>query len=52
MHMHNCKHIQAKLKAAITRALQDFDNLPIEMGEGSIYGPLKPKFVELGEVIR
>jgi len=42
------KHIQAKLKAMIDRAVKDFDNLPIEAGEGSIYGPFKPKFVELG----
>ena len=44
------KHIQAKLKAMIDSAVQDFDNLPIEAGEGSIYGPFKPKFVELGEI--
>ena len=43
-------HIQAKLKAMIDKAVKDFDNLPIEAGEGSIYGPYKPKFVELGEI--
>ena len=44
------KHIQAKLKAMIDTAVKDFDNLPIEAGEGPFYGPTKAKFVELGEI--
>jgi hypothetical protein len=38
------------LKAMIDTAVKDFDNWPIEAGEGPFYGPTKAKFVELGEI--
>lgn len=41
--------VHAKLKKAVDDAVKDFDNIRPELGvKDSIYGPLGPKFVELG----
>jgi hypothetical protein len=42
-------HVHAKLKAAVDKALEDWDSIPLEKGvKDSIYGPEPPKFVDLG----
>jgi hypothetical protein len=42
-------HVQAKLKKAVDAAVGNFDNIPEERGvKDSIYGPVPPKFVDLG----
>lgn len=42
-------HVHAKLRAAIDKALGDWDTIPYEEGVAdSIYGPNPPKFVDIG----
>ena len=44
-------HVQAKLKAALDKALENYDSIPIESEELKlIYGPLPPKFLNIGEL--
>ena len=42
--------IYQKLKHIINQAVLNLEILPYESGEGSIYGPNQPKFVELGDL--
>lgn len=40
--------VQAKLKAKLDEALEDWDSIPLESKVDVMYGPLKSKFVHIG----
>lgn len=44
-------HVHAKLKAALDKGLENFDALPSEGNIDVIYGPVAPKFLNIGQVV-
>lgn len=44
------REVHKKLLDAVTPALEDWENIPNEHNVKGIYGPLRPKFVNIGDL--